>query len=333
MTASHLPTVIYTATGQRAGGLSDRLRGIAALYRICQAQGLNFQINFTAPFALTDFLLPNTYDWTPTAAAKTRPRDFLNAGADELAEAVAALSRKESPVCLFTNCGCADYGAAFAELFRPSDELQNLIAEHAQKAGGAYVAASFRFQDLLGDLNERHCPELPAASKEKMLALCLDHLRAIHAENPEVQIFVASDSRLFLTAARTLPFVYAVPGEIAHIDYPGGGDHSVYLKVFLDYFMLAGARKIYQVVEGPMYGGGFAGSAAALRRTPLATRRSPWTRRESPWSIVIRDFFRRYGRSFFSFRLRRRWWRVNVLGLQIGTALDQSVPAWRRVKV
>lgn len=45
------------------GGLTDRLRGVIYTYRWCKENQVPFRINFTYPFPLENFLVPNIYDW------------------------------------------------------------------------------------------------------------------------------------------------------------------------------------------------------------------------------------------------------------------------------
>ena len=57
-------TVVYMALSETtfSGGLSDRLRGIVAIYSECKRMGLPFRIVFE-PLHLEDYLSPNKYDW------------------------------------------------------------------------------------------------------------------------------------------------------------------------------------------------------------------------------------------------------------------------------
>lgn len=58
-------TIIYMADGKMLhGGLSDRLCGIISTYDYCIKNGIGFKIHFNSPYNLTDYLLPNRYDWT-----------------------------------------------------------------------------------------------------------------------------------------------------------------------------------------------------------------------------------------------------------------------------
>ena len=44
-------------------GLADRLRAITSIYHFCKQNCIEFKLNFTEPFHLNEFLVPNKYDW------------------------------------------------------------------------------------------------------------------------------------------------------------------------------------------------------------------------------------------------------------------------------
>lgn len=45
------------------GGLCDRLRSMCGTYKVCCELGLQYKIGHFIPFALSDFLQPNSVDW------------------------------------------------------------------------------------------------------------------------------------------------------------------------------------------------------------------------------------------------------------------------------
>lgn len=44
-------------------GLADKLRGILSIYSLCKEKHIDFKINWTYPFELTEYLLPNKINW------------------------------------------------------------------------------------------------------------------------------------------------------------------------------------------------------------------------------------------------------------------------------
>ena len=60
-------------------------------------------------------------------------------------------------------------------------------------------------------------------------------------------------------------FVYVVPGEIAHIDNNHENNDAIYMKTFLDMYMLSHSKTIFQLCTGGMYANSaFARQAAIL---------------------------------------------------------------------
>lgn len=46
------------------GGLTDRLRGVLAIYDICKRHGIAFKLLFNYPFDIRHFFVPNGYNWS-----------------------------------------------------------------------------------------------------------------------------------------------------------------------------------------------------------------------------------------------------------------------------
>ncbi|MDR0867508.1 MAG: hypothetical protein LBP75_03405 [Planctomycetota bacterium] len=251
------------------------------LYKMSRTLNWRFRIFFTYPFNLADFLAPNVDDWriSPAEMAAALPAAIIHNTSrfsGDTVEAVAA-SLAASPAkggYLFSSGNFAGDHSLFAELFRPSPALQKMLDEQSRQIGGEYVAVGFRFQRLLNDELGEACATavLPAAEREKLIARCLDHLREIHAENPDRRVLLATDSENFRAAAQALDYVYAAPGAIAHMGMEAKGK-SVWRKLFLDFFLIARAKKVYVVADGQMRESGFPATAAAIGQVPLAIKR------------------------------------------------------------
>jgi hypothetical protein len=138
--------------------------------------------------------------------------------------------------------------------------------------GGGYISATFRFQALLGDFYEGSFPVLPEEKRHALIERCVEHLLEIHAENAGKTVLVTSDSKIFLEKVKNRDFVYVIPGELAHIDFSPGLDTNVYMKSFIDYFLLTYSEKIYLVVDGQMFESGFA-YRASLHKSPYIIKR------------------------------------------------------------
>jgi hypothetical protein len=290
-------TVIFMADGRKpTGGWADRLRAIVSIFKLCKELGIVFKINFTSPFDLKDFLLPNLYDWTilPEEICynnKLSKPVYILAYLDKFHDAEAQkfwaikfIKENNKQIHFYSNMNTVgkEYGALFYELFKPTIELKNLIDYNLGRLGGRgeFISVVFRFEQLLGDFKEPYYPDvglyhliLPDDKRKILINKCIEHLKKIHNENGGEKILVTSDSMSFLAEAKKLPFVYVIPGEVLHIDAHQNTGKEANLKLFLDYFVLSCSKKVYLVVEYQMYRhSGFSCSAALLNNVPFIIR-------------------------------------------------------------
>jgi hypothetical protein len=272
------------------GGLSDRLRGIVSVYKLCKQLNLAFKINFTSPFNLNEYLLPNIYNWSilPDQICYnpkyTRPCFVWAYGKcprnikQQTFWAKRFLKEYYKQIHIYTNMLIAEkeYSYLFKELFRPAPELERLIDYNVSilGRGGAFISVTFRFLQLLGDFKENNdrFPVLPDNEKEILIDKCINHLKEIYNENNCAKALVTSDSVSFLERAKRLPFVYVIPGDVCHIDVVQNTDRGLGLKVFLDYFVLSHSKKVYLVIEDQMYNSGFGYRAALMNNVPFIVR-------------------------------------------------------------
>jgi hypothetical protein len=282
-------TVIYMADGSEiCGGLSSRLRSIVSVYKLCKELNIRFKINFTSPFNLNEYLLPNSYDWyiSPNeinynpkyakpcfiAALYSRNHD------DRIFWAKHFLKEQYKQIHIHSDIFFAekDYAFLFRELFKLSGELEALINYHVKilGGGGGYISVAFRFLQLLGDFKEYgSLPVLPDHEKKILINNCISHLKEIYSENDCDKAFVTSDSVSFLEEAKHLPFVYVIPGGIGHVDVCRTPGEDINLKLFLDHFVLSHSKKVYLVIEGKMFNSSFSHTPTLLNNIPFIVKR------------------------------------------------------------
>lgn len=281
-------TVVYMALPETtfSGGLSDRLRGIVAIYAECKRKGLPFRLVFE-PLHLQDYISPNEYDWrisdreliwdtkkcypcvliTYHANSKNRYQHFVQSIILKY-----FLHKDYQQIHVFSNMICRDdeYSNLYHELFKPTPELQKLIDYHLSQIGGkrSYVSCTFRFRQLLGDFREGG-ETLSDNEKETYIKRCINTVKNLHTQKPEVNILVTADSVTFLKQleACQLPYVYIIPGKIVHIGFTFDANKQTYMKSFVDMYMLSYARTVYLVRDKKMYHSGFPYRAALLGKT------------------------------------------------------------------
>ena len=275
--------VIYMVINEStfSGGLSDRFRAIVSVYQECKRQGLDFYINFETP-SLIDYLQPNEYDWRITEdeicydPKECYPCTILTYHTnikDPYQRFVQRtflryfLKKRYRQIHVYSNMVTSDavYGKLFKELFRPTDDLQKLVDYHLKQIGGRnnYISCTFRFRQLLGDFKEGG-EILLKEEKEKYIQRCLVTVAHLHEQYPDERILITSDSNTFLERVSTLDNIYVIPGKVVHIGFTYNADRQVYMKSFVDYYMLSYARIVFLVRDKLMYHSGFPYRAALL---------------------------------------------------------------------
>lgn len=258
----------------RSGGLTDRLKGICTLYMIAKRRNLNFRIFFVSPFDLKKYLAPNIYDWTIDASEISHD---LNTTAiytwenEELADYFFNSSTAYNQLHISCNSGeCTnDYSKLFNELFKPTNFLSSKIDSHISMLGGVgkYISISFRFQNLLGEFQEAASVALREDDKNNLIKECLRAIEVIKEAHADIEkVLITSDSNDFREIASAnyhYVYSYTLPNEIGHIDYAGSGK-SKELTAFIDMFLIANAKKAYQVRSKEMYNSDFPNMAAKI---------------------------------------------------------------------
>ena len=272
-------TVIAMFDGKIAqGGLCDRLRGVVSIYQTCKKLGLDFKLNFVFPFNLTDFIEPNTYDWKIDSKElnfdkKSLPF-FLFSKKDDKIHAEKQIKKIEkllqknyNQFHIYSNAHYSlfseTYTQDFNELFKPTkrikQELDSYLGEHKE-----YISVSFRFMQLLGDFDEKYksiYTVLPEDKKIELINKSLKMLKKIH-EKENLPIFVATDSKTMLNEASKLHFVFVISGEISHVDATNKDTFEANKKTFIDFYMIANAKKVYCAHSTGMLYSGFPKNAA-----------------------------------------------------------------------
>lgn len=268
---------------RKTKGLTDRFKGIVSMYALAKATGVPFRAVFNHPVELTDFLVPNTYNWIPQAGELS----------DMVRDVRFKIMNKQPPLSKITRMfpltkqvmvyAKVDYleeinrkynqdyrwGALFNELFKPSGLLEERLRSHIERIGGAgFIACVFRFQSLLGDFKEYHFKPLSGSDQQELIDKNKEALRHI-AEPSTVPVLVTSDSTTFLSAVKDLSNVYTIPGRVVHIDNVANEEKEVYMKSFIDFLMLSRARHIYSIGTDSMYKTDFPKYAAKINDVPF----------------------------------------------------------------
>lgn len=263
------------------GGMSDRFKGIISFYYYCLSKGIDFRINYSSPYYITDYLVPNKYDWTidqkdiPNSIFNVRP--FIATA--EMGSRLLRLNTNKT-ILYYGNRDISrsatspyanyNWGETFKFLFKPSDFLQSQINIIKSEIGNNYISAVFRFQNLLGDFVEYDFKPIEREGEKRNLILrCLNELEKLHLRYPDMSILVTSDSSLFLQEAKKLNFVYIIRGQVKHVEAISSDKDFNQLKFFLDFFILSDSKMIFSIVIDKMFPSEFPLYAAKINNIPF----------------------------------------------------------------
>ena len=283
-----LKTVVFLCNGfVEHGGWADRLKGILSTFAVCKEQNIPFRLLFNSPFPLTDYLVPNGYNWTiPEQAViyDTSCSDIvaLEIGNETdwqgkkqykyLKKKITSSSAQQVHVCTNAHfCYNRNFSSLFHELFRTAPRLQAAIDRCREQLKDDYVSVSARFINSLGDfIDTQKAPPLPPNLRQQLLQRCVQQVQNLHEQYPNSKILVCSDSTTFLSAVRDFPYIYIYEGHILHFDTPSASaDYALYEKTFVDFFLIAGASAVYRLETRWIRQSGFPYAASQVFDRPF----------------------------------------------------------------
>ena len=267
-------------------GLTDRLRGIVSAYDVARELGYDFRIHFVHPFLLSDYLLPNTYDWRiDPELISYHPDDsqLMYCGSNgTLVEPFfqrlwfrKCMREAQKQLHVYTNAHLLPRGRRFGqllnELFRPSERLEQAVREATTGLEGGYYTMSLRFQRLLGDFHERDGVDISPEEQQLLMDRCVAKIDQLHARlDARKGVVLMSDSMRFLQyAASRLSYVRYVPGKVVHIDFCDQTPDDVNMKLFTDVLVISRAERVFLLQTGQMYNSGFPRRAAQVGNVPF----------------------------------------------------------------
>lgn len=171
-------TLIYMLDGRAySGGISDILKGILSMYKFSKDLGFDFKINFCYPYNLQDYLKPNLYNWYITDSEISynskyavplwiyssynnygKSLEFEVEYQKKLLRRFINKNATKQQYHIYTNSEWAqgsEYSTLFNELFKPAKPLLDALNYHKKNLGAEYISMTFRFQQLLGDFENK----------------------------------------------------------------------------------------------------------------------------------------------------------------------------------
>ena len=262
------------------GGMFDRLKGLITVFAVSKALGKPFRLNWSYPFVLSKYLEPNKYDWIIDESQMTfgllSYKNIIAYG--EIVNPSRLCKKRSSETHFYYGYDSLDkvnahfgtdykWGELYRELFRPTAYLQRYLERYRTEIGDSYIAIHTRFMNLLGDKTETAVnPELDSDSqKNALVASAVNAIKKISSQHFGMNVLIASDSMVFIEEIKkAMPDVYIVPGTVKHIDTAGETDDSENIKMFIDYYLISGAQKVYSLWHEGMWKSAFPEYAARI---------------------------------------------------------------------
>jgi hypothetical protein len=120
---------------------------------------------------------------------------------------------------------------------------------------------------LLGDFRSKNISvPMSEVDSNNLIDCCISKVIEINSEFSQAQkVLITADSEKFLVRVGQLGFVYAIT---SNNDNDSSDLYNIFLKAYVDMFMISGAKQIYLLTTGPMYKSGFAKNASLISNNP-----------------------------------------------------------------
>ena len=241
-------------------GLADRIKAIMSCYDWAKMNGYRFKVYFETPFSLKEYLMPK-FDWV--------------ASLDELEYSVYDTkivneNYRNQPVKLIPNkqYHCYNYAGhhmpkifpdsgwrfsdLFHEMFEPCNALKEAYFELGIKAKH-YVSCHLRFVNALEHFENTFFENHLKTEEERdaLIARCKEGIKHIMEENKEKDVYVFSDSKVFLDSLAGMPVKVLPHDNIAHVSEGAKTDGT--FKSFLDLYVMANGSAVYRFCAPELY--------------------------------------------------------------------------------
>lgn len=260
-------------------GLVDRIKAIVCVYYIAKVNQLDFLLYSNLPLKLEDYLEPisSENDW--------RNRENLVSWNKKQVKLFEYRPFKKVP-SLYGGIGprnkqyhCWYYSGhnilqenhienweqiwsdMYHELFQPNARLRTLLDDNMPKE--PFTAVHFRFVNALDKFEEGYESNLTTQEQEDLITKSILQIEHIQKQEQK-KILVFADSKRFLDIVREKGYETLDNHNVGHVSF--SEDTAVYDKVFIDFYTISNADKIYCIRGRSLYDSVFPMYAAIVGR-------------------------------------------------------------------
>lgn len=246
--------------GRKHPGIADRLKAIVSNYNLAKQNGYDFRLCFETPFRLADYLKPK-YDWT----FRQQDMEYSMADTRIVDEAYREVPKRLSPGKQYHSYNYEGHHMPrvfpvtgyrwcdlFHELFEPSDRLEKAYrALHIQAK--TYVSVHLRFVNALEDFENTFFYNHLATQAERnaLIVRCKEAIGKVMKQHPGLDVYVFSDSKVFLDSLQDMPVKVLAHDHIGHVSE--GADADATLKSFLDLYVMSKGTMVYRACAPELY--------------------------------------------------------------------------------
>lgn len=238
---------------KKHAGLADRLKTVILQYNIAKASGYEFKLFWETPFKLSEYFAPRK-DWECSL-------DELEYSLIDTKIISEVGWRKRGILKPNKQYHCYRYAGGyppeklpitgykwtdlFNELFEPSEKLISAYKRLNIKKH-SYIAVHIRFVNALEKFENTYFDNHIESEEERnaLINRCKKGILELVNENPGKDIYVFSDSKVFLDSIDGLPVKMLEHSDVCHVSENSNPD--THLKSFLDMYVISKASAIYR---------------------------------------------------------------------------------------
>lgn len=264
-------------THKKHSGVGDRLKTVISQYNIAKANGYQFKLFWETPFKLSEYLAPKQgweMNWGDLEYSLFDTKIISEVSWRRISQL-----KKDKQYHCYRYAGNSisrtmpdtgyKWSDLFNELFEPSDKLLQAYKNTGVKEK-SYIAIHSRFCNALEKFENTYMDNHIESQEEReaLIGRCKKGIMEIKDANPDKEVYVLSDSRVFLDSLNDLPVKTLNHDNVGHVSENGNAD--TYLKTFLDLYFISKATAVYRLQAPELLSySGFAQVAAFMGDVPF----------------------------------------------------------------
>lgn len=266
---------------RKHAGLSDRLKVMVSVFHDAKLNGYRFKCYWGTPFPLSRYLRPK-YDWVASLEELEYSLFDTKIVNESDGKTPCHLSPgKQYHIYNYYAYVFDEYFAdiqcywmdLFDELFSPNEILEQELLRY-NVAPSSYISVHLRFVNALEHFEDTFFENKidDESQRQALIAKCKRGITEIVNQHPNTQVYVFSDSKVFLDSLNDIQVKILGSECLGHCGENTNDD--VHMKTFVDLFFMSRSKEIYWITCPEIYQySGFAKMAARIGGIPFTQKR------------------------------------------------------------